>query len=103
MSPSEYQQLTDFFVDHVGRFKEEIRAFVGVSVESLRHEIRLVADGVLTNRGAIEELGSRVDEQGRRLDQNTDRIEALTHTVASLQATVSTRFQDHDERLGASE
>jgi hypothetical protein len=121
MSPSEYQQLTDFFVAHLGRFKEETRAFVaeqldhqrafvGVSVESLRHEIRLVADGVLTNRRAIEEnsrriddLSGRVDEQGRRFDTNTDRLEALTHTVASLQSAVSVRFQDHEERLGSLE
>ena len=110
MSPSEYQHLTEFFVDHVGRFKDEILAFVGVSVESLRHEIRSVADSVVTNGRRIDELSGRVDEQGRRLDQNTNAIEAhgrrideLTHRVGSLETTVSTRFQEHEERLTAPE
>ncbi len=92
MSPSEYQQLTEFFVDHLGRFKQETRAFVEVSVESLRYEIRLVADGVLTNQRSIEETNRRLDEHGGRID-------ALSQRVERLETTVSNRFADHEERL----
>jgi hypothetical protein len=85
-----------------------MRAFVGVSVKSLRHEIRVVAAGVLTNQRAIEENtraleGHRLDEHGRRLDVNSDRIDALTHRVEGLETVVSTRFADHEVRLSALE
>jgi chromosome segregation ATPase len=75
MSPSEYQELTAFFVERLDRYQRETRAdsqetrsFVGVTVESLRHEIRIVADGVLGN-------GRRIDEANRRLDENTRVLE----------------------------
>jgi len=131
MTSSEYQQLTDFFVDHLGRFKQEIRAFVEVTVESLRYEIRLVADGVLANRRAIEqntrvleehgrliegnsirieensirieENSVRIEENGIRIEENSVRIEALTSRVERLEGTVSTRFADHERRLHALE
>ncbi|MGE0160314.1 MAG: hypothetical protein AB7T31_12960 [Gemmatimonadales bacterium] len=111
MSPSEYQELTEYFIDQLGRhhrdtrtlvegtfesvrremesLRSEMRSFVGVSVESLRSEIRLVADGVVTN--------------GRRIEENGRRIDALTDRVGGLEVAVSARFADHEERLGALE
>ena len=124
MTPSEYQQLADFFVDQLGRVKEETRVIIQVSVESLRDEIRVVADGVLTNGRRIEENGRRIEENGRRIEENTVRIEengrrieengrriealtvrvdALTHRVGSLERTVSTGFADHESRIRALE
>jgi len=114
MSPSEYQELTSFFVEQLGRHqatthafvleqldlqRQETRALVGVSVESLRHEIRLVADGVLTNRRLIEENGARIEDNSARIEDNSARIEALTQRMAGVETTVSARFADHEERL----
>jgi hypothetical protein len=134
MSPSEYQELTSFFVEQLGRHqasvadqldrhqasvaeqfdlqKQETRA-LGVTVESLRHEIRLVADGVLTNRRLIEANGARIEENtariednsarieanGARIEANGARIDALTKRVERLEVTVSARLDDHEDRL----
>ena len=139
MSPSEYQELTSFFVEQLGRHqvavtqqldlhqkathafvtqqldlqKQETRAFVGVSVESLRHEIRLVADGVLTNRRLIEDNSVRIEDNSARIEDNSARIadasarieangariEALTQRMARVETAVSARLDDHEERL----
>jgi hypothetical protein len=119
MSPSEYQELAAFFVERLDGYQREMRVQldlsrqetrgVGVSVESLRHEIRLVADGVLEanrrldeNTRAVEEHsrrlddhgrrlddhGRRLDDHGRRLDENTRAIDALTERVGRLDAAV---------------
>jgi hypothetical protein len=89
MSPGEYKELTAFFIDHVGeqlgRHQQETRAFVGVSVEALSHEIRLVADGVLTNRQLIEANGARID--------------TLTDHVEKLEISITAHLADHEERL----
>ena len=53
MTSSEYKELTDFFLEHVTRIGDETRTIVQVTVESLRHEIRVVADGVLENRPRV--------------------------------------------------
>ena len=75
VTSSEYQQLTDFFVDQLMRVRDETRTIIQVSVESLRDEIRVVADGVLTNGRRIEENGRRIEENGRRIEDNGRRIE----------------------------
>jgi predicted RNase H-like nuclease (RuvC/YqgF family) len=75
MTPSEYQELTGFFIEQVGRIRDETRTVVEVTVESLRHEIRLVADGVLQNGRRIDVLTGRVEENGRRIEENGRRIE----------------------------
>jgi hypothetical protein len=100
MSPGEYKELTAFFIDHVGRHQQETRAFVGeqlgrhqretrafvgVSVEALGHEIRLVADGVLTNRLLIEANGARIDTLAERVEQ--------------LDIRMTARLEDHEVRL----
>jgi CII-binding regulator of phage lambda lysogenization HflD len=109
MSPGEYQELTAFFIERLDGYQRETRAglqdlrsFIGVSVESLRHEIRIVADGVLEahrridrNTRALEEHSrrldentQRLDEHGRRLDDNTRAVDALTERVGRLETTV---------------
>jgi hypothetical protein len=110
MTPNEYQELADFFVDRLGRIQEETRTFVQVSVESLRDEIRVVADGVLTNGRRIEENGRRIEENGRRIEENGrridvlgTRIDVLTDRVGRLEETVSTSFAHHEARLRALE
>ncbi len=113
MSPSEYQELTSFFVEHVDRHQAETRAliaasqqetksFVGVIVESLRHEIRLVADGVLTNTRAIEGAHRRIDantraieDLGTRTEANGTRIDANTRALEEH----SRRLDEHGRRL----
>jgi hypothetical protein len=60
---------------------EETRRIVMVSVEDLRGEIRLVAEGVTANR-------RRIEENGRRIDALTDRFDLL-----------AVRQDDHEERL----
>ena len=127
MTSSEYKELTDFFIEHVTRIGDETRTIVQVTVESLRHEIRLVADGVLqngrridVNTSRIEENGRRIEENGRRIEENTSRIEentsrieangqriealtirvdTLTERVDTLETSVSGRFADHESRL----
>ncbi len=113
MTSSEYKELTDFFIEHVTRIGDETRTIVQVTVESLRHEIRLVAEGVLQNGRRIDENGRRIDENGRRIDENNGRIEAngqriealtirvdtLTERVDTLETSVSGRFADHESRL----
>lgn len=124
MSPSEYQELADFFVDQLGRVKEETRVVIQVSVESLRDEIRMVADGVLTNGRRIEENGRRIEENGRRIDENgrridengqrieengqriealSVRVDALTQRVGSLEDTVASGLAEHESRIRALE
>jgi len=95
MSPSEYQELTAFFVERLDRHQRETRAdlqdlrsFIGVSVESLQHEIRIVADGVLVANRRIDENTRAVEEHSRRLDENTDAIAALTERVGRLETSV---------------
>jgi hypothetical protein len=85
MTSSEYQELADFFIDHVGRIKEETRTIVAVTVESLRDDIRRVADGVLEN--------------GRRIEGLSVRVDALTDRVGDLESTVSGRLDHHEERI----
>jgi hypothetical protein len=81
-----HQQETRAFIDEqLGRHQQETRAFVGVSVEALSHEIRLVADGVLTNRQLIEANGARID--------------TLTDHVEKLEISITARLADHEERL----
>jgi methyl-accepting chemotaxis protein len=131
MTPSEYQQLADFFVDRLGRLQAETRTFVQVSVESLRDEIRVVADGVLTNGLRIEENGRRIEENGRRIEENglrieengrriedntrrieengrridevSTRLESLTDRVDRLGSAVTAGFADHNARIRALE
>jgi hypothetical protein len=71
---SEYQELTAFFVEQLVKLRDETRTIIEVTVESLRDEIRVVADGVLTNGRRIEENGRRIDEVTRRLDALSDRV-----------------------------
>ncbi|MSR20033.1 MAG: hypothetical protein EXR91_03525 [Gemmatimonadetes bacterium] len=106
MTSSEYKELTDFFIEHVTRIGDETRTIVQVTVESLRHEIRLVADGVLQNGRRIDENGRRIDENTGRIEANGQRIEALTirvdtltERVDTLETSVSGRFADHESRL----
>ena len=106
MTSSEYQELADFFVEHVGRIEEETRTIVAVTVESLRDDIRQVADGVLENGRRLEENGRRLEENGRRLEENgrrldgvSTRLEALTNRVDDLESTVSGRLDHHEERI----
>jgi len=131
MTRSEYQELADFFVARLGRVHEETRTFVQVSVESLRDEIRVVADGVLTNGRRIEANGRRIEENGRRIEENGRRIEengrrieengrridalsgrvdalsgqvdVLTDRVGRLEGTVSAGFAAQDSRIRALE
>lgn len=92
MSPSEYQELTEFLIGAFERQRketreaiegviEETRQMLGVSVEALRGEIRLVAEGVSVNR-------ERTEENGRRIDTLSGRFDAVEH-----------RIDDHEERL----
>ena len=106
MTSSEYKELTDFFIEHVTRIGDETRTIVQVTVESLRHEIRLVAEGVLQNGRRIDENGRRIDENNGRIEANGQRIEALTirvdtltERVDTLETSVSGRFADHESRL----
>ena len=106
MTSSEYKELTDFFIEHVTRIGDETRTIVQVTVESLRHEIRLVAEGVLQNGRRIDENGRRIDENTGRIEANGQRIEALTirvdtltERVDTLETSVSGRFADHESRL----
>jgi hypothetical protein len=120
MTPSEYQQLTDFFVDHLDR----LRSFVGETTEALRSEIRIVADGVLTNgrriaentrvleqhgrtiesqTHVIEMHGRKLDEHGRKLDEQGRAIGTLSERVGDLEDTVGSLFQDHESRIRALE
>jgi hypothetical protein len=117
MTRSEYQELADFFVARLSHVHEETRAFVQVSVESLRDEIRVVADGVLTNGRRIEENGRRIDENGVRIDVLSGRVDvlsgrvdvlsgrvdALTDRVGRLEGTVSAGFAAQDSRIRALE
>jgi uncharacterized coiled-coil DUF342 family protein len=124
MTPSEYQELADFFVERLARVHEETRTFVQVSVESLRDEIRVVADGVLENGRRIDENGRRIDdntrrieenghridanghrieENGRRIEENGRRIDALTDRVGRLEGTVAAGFAQHEARIRALE
>jgi len=96
MTRSEYQELADFFVARLSRVHEETRTVVQVSVESLRDEIRGVADGVLTN-------GRRIEENGRRIDVLSGRVDALTDRVGRLEGTVSAGFAAQDSRIRALE
>jgi len=84
MTSSEYQDLTDFVVQHVGRIKDETQRVVEVTVEALRHDIRLVADGVLRNGRRIEENGRRIEALSGRVDTLTDRVDTLTGRVDTL-------------------
>jgi len=84
MTSSEYQDLTDFVVQHVGRIKDETQRVVEVTVEALRHDIRPVADGVLQNGRRIEENGRRIEANGLRIEENGRRIEALSGQVDTL-------------------
>jgi hypothetical protein len=96
MTKGESRELADFFVDHLGRHKQEMRALIEVSVESLRDEIRIVADGVLIN-------GRRIDEQTRRIDANTTRIDANTASIDANTASIeglSVRVGRLEDRMG---
>jgi hypothetical protein len=123
MGPSEYQELADFFVERLDRNQKEMRAqleryqeetrtqfelgrqetrALGVTVESLRHEIRLVADGVLEanrrideNTRAIEENGRHLDDHGRRLDDQGRRLDENTRAIEEN----SRRLDEHGRRL----
>ena len=90
--------------------RQEMRSFIGVSVESLRGEIRLVADGVLTNGRRIDEQSHRIDENTGRVDTLSGRVGSLEDTVSglsvrvgSLEHTVSRVFADHEARFRALE
>jgi methyl-accepting chemotaxis protein len=95
MTKSEYRELADFFVDHLGRHKQEMRALIEVSVESLRDEIRIVADGVLTNGRRIDEQTRRIDEHSRRIDENTRRIDEQSQRIDEQ----SQRIDEHSRRM----
>ncbi len=110
MTRSEYQELADFVVARLSRAHEETRTFVQVSVESLRDEIRVVADGVLTNGHRIQENGRRIEENGRCIEENghridvlSGRVDALTDRVGRLEDTVSASFAAQDSRIRALE
>ena len=121
MTRSEYQELADFFMVRVERMQEETRTIVQVSVESLRDDLRAVADGVLANGRRIDENRVRIEDNGRRIDENrvrieengrridavgsqvaalTGRVDVLEKGVSGLEKTVSGRFADHEERIG---
>ena len=99
MTRSEYQELADFFVARLSRVHEETRTFVLVSVESLRDEIRVVADGVLTNGRGIEENGRRIEALSGRVDGLSGRVDALTDRVGRLEDTVSAGFAAQESRI----
>lgn len=65
--------------------REETRSLVLTTAESQRDEIRLVAEGVTTNRRLIEEVRSDV--------------RALRTDVEHLDTKVSVRLDDHEERI----
>jgi chromosome segregation ATPase len=99
MSPSEYQELATFFMEHLDRHQQEVRVHMdlnrqetralGVTVEALRGEIRIVADGVLAANRRLDENTRRLDEHSRRLDENTQRLDENTQ-----------RLGEHTQRLG---
>jgi chromosome segregation ATPase len=120
MSPSEYQELAEFFVQQLGRHQREtradmesfrveireqlrgnhreIRAFVGVSIESLRAEVRQVADGVAGNRELIEKCNQGLAECNRRIEENGLRIEANSARIDDQSARIDQQSARIDQQ-----
>lgn len=106
MSPSEYQELTEFFVAAFERHRTETREMfealtsrIDVRVEALQGEIRIVAEGVAANRERIEENGRRIEENTRRIEENGRRIEENGRRIDALAA----RFDRVEHRLDVHE
>ncbi|MGD2070359.1 MAG: hypothetical protein PVI57_16915 [Gemmatimonadota bacterium] len=99
MTPGEYQHLVEFLAVQFDRVwkelaridqrfesqREETRTLVLVTAESLRDEIRLVAEGVATNRQLIGEV-------------RTD-VRTLRRDVEHLDTKVTVRLDDHEMRI----
>ena len=123
MTPNEYKELVEFIGIKFDRVDTRLGAMddrltrVEVGNESLRDDLRAVAEGVLANSRKIEENGRRIEDNGAKIEENSLKIDALTtrvgtltskvgtltSKVGALEASVSTRFDDHEQRIASLE
>jgi len=82
VTDDELKRLQQHFDGAVDRLSAENRHFFQLTAESLRHEIKLVAEGVSSTREALDREAGALREEVRRtatLQSRVDRLEGSTH------------------------
>jgi hypothetical protein len=88
MSPSEYSELVSFLskkFDGIDRRFNALGGEVrknGVSIDELRHELQIVAEGVTTNGHRIDRNAEAIAQNGERIDRNAVLIARNAEGIA---------------------
>ena len=112
MTSDEYKDLVEFIGIRLDRTDGRLAAVVDrltrveINQESMRDDLRAVAEQVGANSRKIEDNGIRIETLTSRVDALTSgfnalasRFDGMASRFDGLEATVSTRFDDHERRI----
>ena len=106
MTPSEYKELVELIGLRFDRTDTRTAALedrltrVELGNESLRDDLRAVAEQAVANSLKIEENGGRIERNGARIEENGTRIDALASRFGAFEVAMSTRVHHHEQRIG---